>query len=84
LEKRSSGADPNERSPKKTKKKEVPKRQKRDGVSKSTQDWKKKSRKRVQKPKINKSKTLKQNKYAYKNPIIKKITIRRNLFHLYI
>lgn len=51
--KESSGADPDERSPKKTKKKEGPKNQKRDGVSKSTQDWKKK-RKRVQKPKINK------------------------------
>jgi len=62
---------------KRQKKKEVPKRQKRDGVSKSIQDWKKKRRERVQKPKRNKSKTPKQNKYAYKNPIIKKITIRR-------
>jgi len=50
-----------------------PKRQKRDEVSKSAQDWNKKRRKRVQKPKRNKSKTPKQNKYAYKNPKIKKI-----------
>jgi len=71
--KESSRADPHERSPKKTKKKEAPKSQKRDEVPKSTQDWKMKRRKRVQKPKINKSKTLKQNKYAYKNPKRKKI-----------
>jgi len=84
--KESSGADPNERSPKKTKKKEGPKIKKEMEYPKAHRIGRRKDAREFKNPKEISKKLQNKINMLTKNPKRKKIQEeeRRNLFHLYI